>query len=144
MEIIGQGLEPQDMHLEAELDVTLRLAGLDALLMWSPFDAGPYVLAGPSIGMKLYEEFRVTERILDPEGVTFLDGSREHELYDDPDVTRSMHLGVRVGFGYTMALNPDLALGIEALYLKGLQTVTETDEWSIQGLQATVALLFVL
>ncbi|MDT8324094.1 MAG: outer membrane beta-barrel protein [Bacteroidota bacterium] len=143
MEIIGRDLRPEDMTLEDELDVTLRVGGLDLLLAWHPADGGFYLAAGPSIGLRLYEEFRVTESIVSPQGVTFLDGSTEREMYDDdPGLTRSVHVGLRGGAGYLLPLNEDLALGCELLYLYPLQTVTENDDWTIQGLQGTVTLQF--
>jgi len=145
MEIIGKDLRPQDLRLEDELDAVLRLGGLDLLLTWAPMDNGLYFAAGPSIALRLYEEFRVTGRILSPDGVTFLDGSTEKEFYDDdPGITRSLHLGLRAGAGYQLALNQDLALGLETLYLYPLQSVTENDDWTLQGLQATLTLLFLL
>jgi len=145
MEIIGQDLQPQSMTLEDDLEVTMRMAGIDLMLQWSPFGTGPYLLAGPTVGMKLYEEFRVTERIVEPALVTFLDGSRSKEMYDDdPEFTRDLTLGLRAGVGYTLALNRDMALGVEAQYLMLLQPVREDGDWSMAGLQATVALLFAL
>jgi hypothetical protein len=145
MEIIGKDMRPQDMRLEDELEVVLRLGGLDLLLTWAPLDNGLYFAAGPSMALRLYEEFRVTGRILSPAGVTFLDGTTEKEMYDDdPGLTRSLHIGLRAGAGYQLALNQDLALGLETLYLYPLQSVTEDDDWSLQGLQATLTLLFLL
>jgi hypothetical protein len=141
--IIGQHLEPQPMSLEDELDVILRIAGIDFLLQWQPFSANLYLTAGPSLGFKLYEEFTVTERILDPAAVTFLDGSREREMYQgDPDMSRGMHAGVRLGLGYVLPIGSDLATGAELLYVVPLQTVTEADDWSLTGLLATVSFLF--
>ena len=143
MEIVGQNMQPQDMRLEDELDVTVRLAGLDLLVQWHPLPFDLYLAAGPSIGLKLYEEFTVTERILEPDGVTFLDGSRSREIHSgDPDRTRALHAGVRAGAGYMLRLGNDLAAGTEVLYLVPLQTVTEEDDWSMQALQATLSLLF--
>lgn len=143
MEIIGRDMRPEDMMLEDELDVILRVGGLDLLLAWHPSGGGFYVAAGPSIGLRLYEEFRVTESILSPQGVTFLDGSASREMYDDdPGLSRSVHLGIRGGAGYLLSLNEDLALGGELLYLYPLQTVTEDDDWTLQGLQGTVTLQF--
>ncbi len=143
MEIIGRDMRPEDMMLEDELDVILRVGGLDLLLAWHPAGGGFYLAAGPSIGLRLYEEFRVTESILSPQGVTFLDGSTAREMYDDdPGLSRSVHLGVRGGAGYVIPLNEDLALGAEVLYLYSLQTVTEDDDWTLQGLQGTVTLQF--
>lgn len=145
MDIIGQDLQPQPMTLEDDLEVILRTAGIDLMLQWSPLSRGPYLLAGPTIGMKLYEEFRVTERIVDPALVTFIDGSRAKEVYDDdPAFTRDLTVGLRAGIGYTLALNRDMALGVEAQYLMLLQTVREDSDWSLAGLQATLALLFAL
>jgi hypothetical protein len=144
-EIIGQDLQPQTMTLEDDLEVILRTAGVDLMVQWSPVAGGFYVLGGPSIGLKLYEEFRVTERIVSPARVTFIDGSREKEVYDDdPEFTRDLTLGLRAGAGYTIALNRDMALGVEAQYLILLQPVRDDSDWSLSGLQATLALLFAL
>ncbi|MBN1448057.1 MAG: hypothetical protein JXA28_09005 [Bacteroidetes bacterium] len=141
--IIGQHLEPQPMSLEDELDVILRIAGIDLLLQWQPFDANLYLAAGPSLGFKLYEEFTVTERILDPPAVTFLDGSREREMYQgDPDMSRGVHAGIRLGLGYILPIGSDLATGAELSYVVPLQTVTEADDWKLTGLLATVTFLF--
>lgn len=143
MEIVGQDMQPQDMRLEDELDVIIRVAGLDLIVQWHPLPFDLYLAAGPSIGLKLYEEFTVTESILEPGGVTFLDGSRSREVYSgDPDRTRALHMGVHAGAGYVLSLGSDLAAGAEVLYLVPLQTVTEEDDWSIQGLQATLSFLF--
>lgn len=143
MEIIGRDMRPEDMMLEDELDVILRVGGLDLLLAWHPAGGGFYLAAGPSIGLRLYEEFTVTESILSPQGVTFLDGSTAREMYDgDPGLSRALQLGIRGGAGYAFPLNEDLALGCELLYLYPLQTVTEDDDWTIQGLQGTVTMQF--
>lgn len=143
MEIVGRNMQPQDMRLEDELDVILRVAGLDLLLQWHPLPFDLYLAAGPSVGFKLYEEFTVTESIREPSGVAFLDGSRSREVFNgDPDKTRALHTGVRAGAGYVLSLGSDLAAGAEVLYLIPLQTVTEEDDWSMQGLQATLSFLF--
>ncbi len=143
MEIVGQDMQPQDMRLEDELDVIVRVAGLDLLVQWHPLPVNLYLAAGPSVGLKLYEEFTVTENILEPAGVAFLDGSRSREIYSgDPDRTRAFHAGIRAGAGYLLSLGSDLAAGAEVLYFLPLQTVTENDDWSMQGLQATLSFLF--
>jgi len=143
MEIVGQDMQPQDMRLEDELDVIVRVAGLDLLVQWHPLPIDLYLAAGPSIGLKLYEEFTVTENILEPAGVTFLEGSRSREVHSgDPDRTRALHTGVRAGAGYLLSLGRDLAAGAEVLYYVPLQSVTEDDDWSMQGLQATLSFLF--
>ena len=145
MEIIGRDLRPQDMLLEDELDMTLRVGGLDLLVTWYPAGSGFYLAAGPSIGMRLYEEFRITESIRSPAGVSFLDGSTSREMYDDdPGITRSLHLGLRAGPGYRLAIGSDLALALEVLYLYPLQSVAEDSDWTVQGLQGGVSLLFIL
>ncbi len=145
MEIIGRDLQPQDMVLEDELDVTLLIGGVDVLVTWAPTGGGWYFAAGPSVGIRLSEDFLVTESIRSPEGVTFLNGMDSQEMYDgDPGLTRSLHLGLRGGAGFQVALNRDLALGVELLYLYSLQSVTEDDDWTAQGLQGSIALLFLL
>ncbi|MCB2204519.1 PorT family protein [bacterium] len=145
MEIIGRDLRPEDMQLEDELETTLLIGGMDLLLQWHPAGGGFALMAGPSLGLRLTEEFSVIENIRSPAGATFLDGSTSKEMYsDDPGLTRSMQLGVRAGAGYMLPLGSGLALGAEVLYFYPLQTVTASYDWSLQDVQGNLALLFTL
>ena len=143
--IIGSGLEPQSLQFEDEMTYTLRLAGIDLLAAVSLGSSGVSVLAGPTVGFRVTETATVTERILSPDGATFLDGSRERTAHDgDIELARGLHAGIRAGLGWTLPLGRDLALGVEATWRLPLQTVQESGDWKTSGLRATVAVMFLI
>lgn len=142
-EIIGRDLKPQIMTLEDDLDYTLRTIGLDLMAVFAIGRSGLSVLAGPALGFRVTETATVTERIVSPDGATFIDGGTEHVVLDgDSEIARGLHAGVRAGAGYTLRLNRDLALGFELSWLVPLQTVGEDNEWKTTGARGLVTLLF--
>ncbi|MBR9977825.1 MAG: hypothetical protein KFH87_07030 [Bacteroidetes bacterium] len=142
-EIIGSGLQPQDVVFEDELRYTHRLIGIELLGSVALGRSGIALLLGPALGMSVSETATVTERIVSPSGVVFADGTSERVMHDDEvALARDMHAGLRFGAGYTLPLSRDLALGIEATWLLPLTTVTETDDWTTTGLRGLVTILF--
>jgi hypothetical protein len=143
-EIIGRDLKPQTLTLEDDLDYTLRTIGLDLIAVFAIGRSGFSVLAGPALGFRVTESAKVTERIVSPDGATFVDGSTDHVMLDgDSEIARGLHAGIRAGAGYTLKLNRDLALGFELSWLLPLQTVGEDNEWKTAGARGLVTLLFV-
>ncbi|MBE0645445.1 MAG: hypothetical protein IH600_15285 [Bacteroidetes bacterium] len=142
-EIIGKDMKPQAIVLEDELSYTLRLIGIDLMASVQIGRTGLAVLAGPALGFHVSETATVNERIASPDGALFIDGSRDHTVYDDDvAMARSMHAGLRAGIGYTLPLNQDLALGFEATWLLPLQTVGEDHEWKTAGVRGLLSVLF--
>ncbi|MFZ1731562.1 MAG: hypothetical protein WBQ23_05335 [Bacteroidota bacterium] len=144
-EIIGKDMKPQQIQLEDEFSSSLQLVGIDLLAAFHIGRSGIAVLAGPAIAFRMSESATVTERILSPDGVTFLDGSREQTRFDgDTEIARGMHAGIRAGLSYTLPVSRALALGFEATYLLSLQTVSETDDWKTSGARGMLSVLYAL
>lgn len=142
-EIIGSGMQPQEVVFEDELRYTHRLIGIEIIGSVPLGRSGIALLMGPALGMSVSETATVTERIAAPAGVVFVDGTSERVMIDDEvTLARDTHAGLRFGAGYTLPLSRDLALGIEATWLLPLNTVTENDEWRTSGLRALLTILF--
>lgn len=145
VDIIGRDLQPQAAQLQDELAYTLRLIGIEAMAAVAVGPRGFHLLAGPALGFRITESATVTERILSPEGAVFLDGSREHTVFEgDAEKARSLHAGIRAGAAYTLPLGADLRLGVEATWLLPLRTVTDGGEWRVSGIRALASLLFAM
>ena len=145
VDIIGHDMQPQDVVLEDELTYTLRLIGIEAMAAVAVGPRGFSLLAGPAIGFRVTESATVTERIVSPDGVLFLDGSREHTVADgDADKARALHAGIRAGAAYMLPLGRDLQLGLEATWLLPLRTVADGAEWRTSGVRVLASLLFAM
>jgi hypothetical protein len=145
VEIIGKDMKPQQMQLEDEFSSSIQLVGIDLLAAFQIGRSGIAVLAGPAAAFLISESATVTERIASPDGVSFLNGSREQTRFDgDPGIARSMHVGIRAGLNYTLPVSRSLALGFEATYLLPLQTVGDTGDWKTAGARGLLSLLYAL
>jgi hypothetical protein len=142
-EIIGKDMKPQQIQLEDEFASSLQLLGLDLMASFQIGGSGIAVLAGPTVALRLSETATVTERIVSPDGVTFLDGSTEQTRFNgDTDIARGMHAGVRAGLSYALPVSRSLAIGFEATFLLPIQTVSETDDWKTSGARGLISLLY--
>jgi hypothetical protein len=139
----GQSLEYVDMA--NELDVTLNTIGIDILATWHPGFGGLYLAAGPSLAYVASQNFRKTEQILRPPGVTYLDGSTEKVVFDgEMEMVDELLLGLRGGVGVLVPVTSGLHLDLEALYHLPLNSVSTDGDWNASAVQFTLGILFAL
>lgn len=141
--IFGRNNEVETMTFQSTLDVSLATLDVEAMAGYRIGTTGLYVTAGPAVNVVLSQHYRKSERIVDPVGVRYLDGSTEKELFDgDMQIVRPTLYSARAGVGASVAIADGVALTPEVLYSIPLGAASETDEWSVAGVHATLGVLF--
>jgi hypothetical protein len=141
--IFGRNNEVESMTFQSTLDVSLATVALEAMAGYRLGSSGLYVTAGPAASVVLSQHYRKSERIVGPAGVTYLDGTTEKVLYDgDMELVRPALFSVRAGIGAMLPIADGITLAPEVLYSLPIGSTSVTDEWSVAGVHATVAVLF--
>ena len=141
--IFGRNNDVESMTFQSTLDVSLATVAVEAMAGYRLGASGLYVTAGPAASVVLSERYRKSERIVGPTGVTYLDGSTEKVLFDgDMDLVRSTLLSARAGIGATLPIAEGVWIAPEVIYSHPLGAASTTDEWSVAGVHASVAVLF--
>lgn len=143
--IFGRNNEVETMTFQSTLDVSLSTINISALAGYRLGTSGVYVAAGPSASFVLSQHYLKSERIVGPNGVRYLDGSTEKTLYDGAmALVRSTLFAARAGVGARLSIADGIALNPEVLYSYPLGAASLSDEWSLAGVHATMAVLFEL
>ncbi len=131
--------------LDNKLEASLQTASVDihAVYIVAPF--GLYITAGPSAAIIAFADYTKTERISDPPGVRYLDGSTEKLLYSgDLELTEGAVFFIRGGVGALIPLTTSLYFNPEVLYGYPLTKLSKLHEWKVGTVQLTLGALFIL
>jgi len=143
--IVGHNMEPDVMTVEQRLDANIKVLTVDLPLAWVFGGSGLYVVVGPSLSLAVSEYYELNESIVQPSGVSYLDGTTETKLFTgDLDLTRKMQIGLRGGFGYNFPVSTDIKIGLELLFHFALSNMHESGEWNRSAVLLSTALLFTL
>jgi hypothetical protein len=141
----GRNNEMETMTFQSTLEVSLATLDVEALAGYRIGETGLYLAAGPSMSVVLSQHESKSERIVDPAGVKYLDGTTEKSLYDgDMELVRPTLFSARAGIGASIEIAEGMALTPEVLYSLPLGAASRSDEWSVAGVHATLGLLFEL
>jgi hypothetical protein len=139
----NQMLEYVDM--ENKLEASLGTIGVDLFASYHTGVAGIYLAAGPSFCFVASQNFRKTESILRPSGVTYLDGSTSKAVFDgELEIVQDLLFGLRGGVGMLLPVTSEIQLDFEALYHLPLNSVSSESDWNASAFQATIGILFEL
>ena len=141
--IFGRNNEVETLTFQSQLDVSLATINIEALAGYRIGGSGLYVTAGPAAGIVVSQNYRKSERIVDPTGVRYLDGSTEKELYDgDMGLVRTATVSARAGIGASIAIADGVALNPQVLYSLPLGAASNDGAWTIAGVHGTLGVLF--
>jgi hypothetical protein len=139
----GRNNEVETLTMQSTLDVSLATVETQALAGYRIGATGLYIAAGPSASFVVGQHYNKSERIADPSGVRYLDGSTEKELYDgDLDLVRPVLVAMRAGAGATIEIADGITLNPELLYSMPIGAASRVDDWKLAGLHGTLAVLF--
>ncbi len=115
---------------EFTLDPTLTEISFKPLLQYALLGSLLYLDAGPSLGYLVQTTFTQQERLLEPAGVTFLDGTVVRNYYagDIPQVQR-LQLGVSIGIHSELWLSKSIRLVPELLYTYRFTPIVRGLHW---------------
>ena len=136
------------LETEHTLETALDYISLDLLVKLKV--AGPlYLAAGPSIGYAARASYEQEERIVAPQGVTFLNGSDARNIiagnFDEQgtlNTSRNLRLAAVGALGADIDLSDRLILSPEAGINWGLTDVLSSFPWKVHGLRAGALLSY--
>lgn len=143
--IRGAGNRLEEAVLEQKLTLARSTIAVDALVAYLLPDSRGYVLGGPALHIAAGTEASGQERIIDPAGVTFLDGTRTRDLrapalVDAASVSLHLQLGVgtwvRVPAGFE--INPELLVELP------LTGAASGGTWKMYGISLNIGVGFEL
>lgn len=143
--IRGAGNQLEEAVLEQKLTLSRSTVSFDALVAYLLPDSRGYVLGGPALHIAAGTGVSGQERIIDPAGVSFLDGARARELQSPALVdasTVSLHLQVGVGTWVHVPagfdINPELLVDLP------LSGATGGGSWKVYGVSLNIGVGFEL
>lgn len=143
--IRGAGNQLEEAVLEQKLTLSRSTVSLDALVAYLLPDSRGYVLGGPALQIAAGTDVTGQERIIDPAGVSFLDGTRVRDLQSPALVdasTVSLHLVVGVGTWVHVPagfeINPELLVDLP------LSGATGGGSWKTYGVSLNIGVGFEL
>jgi hypothetical protein len=132
------------MTLSEQLSITLDAFSVELLLAWRVVDPGMYIMIGPSWSLLMSQHQTQEERILTPDDIAFLDGSRSHYLIDSEITGLSPFFSIRAGAGALFPISEMFHANPEVLFMVPLTDVQDKGEWSVSGFVVTLGVLLVL
>lgn len=126
---------------EFTIDPTLAEVSFRPLLQYALLGSLLYLEAGPSTGYLVEATFVQQEKLLEPAGVTFIDGTvvRNHYAGDIPEVQK-LQLGASVGFHSELWLSKSVRLIPEVLYTYRFTPIVRGLQWHASSLYAGLGL----
>lgn len=141
--ILGRNNRIESVTMQSTLDVSLATLDVEALAGYRVGASGVYVTAGPAASVVLAQDYAKSERIVDPFGVTYADGTTVKALYDgDMGLVRPVLFAARGGVGAAIAIGDGISLNPQLLYSLPIGAASRADEWMLSGVHGTVAVLF--
>lgn len=138
------------LETEHTLETALDYVMADILVKWnfaSPF----YLAVGPSVGYNARAAYEQEERIISPQGVTFLNGDAARNIiagnFDEQgtlNTNRQFRLAATGMLGGEIPLNDRLMLTPEAGFSFGLTSVLSSFDWSVHAIRAGLGLQYAL
>ncbi len=136
------------LETEHTLETALDYVSLDILAKLKI--AGPlYLAVGPSIGYAARAAYEQEERIISPQGVTFLNGSDARNIiagnFDEQgtlNTSRNLRLAAVAALGADIDLSDRMILSPEAGINWGLTDVLSSFPWKVHGLRVGAILSY--
>lgn len=132
-----------DATFEQTLETSLGLAVIDLVGVYHFGWGGVYAGAGPSLALPLAQSHRLEERIVDPPGVVFVSGGREHVLFDDDRTLARSGLRALLVAGTLLRVG-DLLVGVQAAYALPLTSMGSGMTWKFGGVAVEAGVLLSL
>lgn len=136
------------LQTEHALETALDYGMVDLLLRYrfaSPF----HIAVGPSAGFAARAAYEQEERILSPEGVTFLNGSSTRKIiagnFDEQgtlNTSRVVRFGATGMIGAEIPLTDRVALTPEAGFTFGMTSVLSSFDWTVHAIRAGVGVTY--
>jgi hypothetical protein len=143
--IRGAGNQLEEAVLEQKLTLTRSTVSLDALVAYLLPDSRGYVLGGPALHLAAGTGVSGQERIIDPAGVSFLDGTRARALQSPALVDASaVSLHMVVGVGTWVHVPAGFEINPELLVDVPLSGATAGGSWKVYGVSLNIGVGFEL
>ncbi len=126
--------------VEHVLKSNLNMAAFEPYLGFHAYE-GLHVVVGLRLGYMLSPQFTQYERLINPENVTFTDGRRIRNDYNDQDIpeANSLQLHGMLGLGYDLPIGKNMYLTPEVRYFMPFMDVSNVD-WKVAQFQFAAAL----
>ncbi len=143
--IRGAGNALEHAVLEQTMTLSLSTLSLDGLVTYLLPDSRAYLLAGPALHLVMGSDVSSQERIIDPAGVTFLDGTRSRSVIA-PTIEQSAgaSLHVRLGAGTWLRVPAGFEINPEVLVDLPVTRATSDGTWKVYGIQLNIGVGFEL
>lgn len=141
--IFGANNEPEDATFINDLDVQAQTVDIAPLAMVRVLPADLYISVGPSYSMTIANQSDVTERLVSPDGVTYLDGTTEKLRVDVSDeLVADSRWSLLAGLDLRLPVTDNLSLAAEAFYRLGLTPFGTDDDWKASGIVAGIGISY--
>lgn len=138
------------LQTEHALQTSLDYGMIDLLARWR-FTDPLYVAVGPSAGFAARAAYEQEERILSPQGVTFLNGMPTRKIiagnFDEQgtlNTNRVIRVGITGMIGAEIPLTRRLSLTPEAGFTFGVTSVLSSFDWTVHAIRAGVGIAYSL
>ncbi len=139
--ILGQGNTVEYVDLQNDLAVSISALHIEAGLAYRLVDPGLYFTAGPAVTIPFSPGWKQTEQITGPSEVRYLDGSRSKKLYDLTIPGTWPYVSVRFGAGALIPINDGAVLAPEMLFAIPLTEFHPDYDWTVSGIDFTIAVM---
>ncbi len=134
---------------QQSLETSLDYVTLDMLARWNITAGGLFVAAGPSVGLATRAAYEQEERIVSPNGITFLGGGTERNIiagnFDEQgtlNTQRELRIAATAVLGYEIPITDRFTLAPEVGFGFGLGNVLSSFDWKVSALRAGASLMY--
>lgn len=138
------------LETEHTLQTALDYVMLEIPLLWRPTPA-LYIGVGPSLGYAARAAYEQEERIVSPEGITFVNGTSSRDIiagnFDEQGTlatSRILRIGAAGVLGADIPLSDRLSLLPEAGISYDLTGVLSSFDWKVHAVRGTLSLMYAL
>lgn len=137
--VLGADHRPQDGTFQNELTIGTTWLDVAPFGMVKLIDADLYLTLGPSWSTRLSTSTDLQERIVAPQGLTYLDGTTTKERQNLPVVlVADDRFAVVGGLDFRYPVAERLRIAAELLYEHPLSAFGASEEWKASGVSAGV------
>lgn len=137
--ILGQGNTVEYVDLKNDLAVRISALHIEAGIAYRLMEPGLYFAVGPAVSIPFSPGWKQTEQITAPSDVRYLDGSRSKLLYDLEIPGTLPHVSIRLGAGALIPITNAVTLAPEMLFAIPLTEFHPDHDWTVSGIDFTIA-----
>ncbi len=136
--ILGLQNNLEIVDLDNTLEISMSLLTVELIGGYSIVPEGIYLATGIAASFVLSNSYDHVERILRPEGVTYVDGRTSKNLPPNPGQLSSVLFSFRIGGGAMLPVDERLSVNPEMFFSFPMNDLNGTG-WSVNGFQGSFA-----